>query len=224
MVSGYFVTGTDTGVGKTEISLGLMAALQQRGWSVLGMKPVAAGCQWRQGRLVNEDALRIRQQCSVSLAYDQVNPYALEPAIAPHLAAAEAGVELAFDPILQGFNSLKQQAEWLIVEGAGGWRVPLGEDGDMAELAWNLGLPVILVVGMRLGCLNHALLTAESIAGYGIHFAGWVANCIEPDMPYLEENISSLKQLIDAPCLGVVDWMKQPSPDRLARCLLVCPD
>ncbi|MBF0255259.1 MAG: dethiobiotin synthase [Gammaproteobacteria bacterium] len=219
MVGGYFVTGTDTGVGKTEISLGLMEVLRQEGWSVLGMKPVAAGCEWRHGRLVNEDALRILQLCSRPLAYGQVNPYALEPAIAPHLAAAEAGVELAFDPILQSFNSLKEQAEWLIVEGAGGWRVPLGEDGDMAELAWSLGLPVILVVGMRLGCLNHAVLTAESIADFGPHFAGWVANCIDPDMPYLEENISSLKQLIDAPCLGVVDWMKQPTPAAIAKFL-----
>ncbi|MEO5343454.1 MAG: dethiobiotin synthase [Gammaproteobacteria bacterium SHHR-1] len=216
MTEGYFVTGTDTDVGKTELTLGLMAALQARGKQVLGMKPVAAGCDWQQGRLVNADALRIQRQCSRPLVYEMINPIALEPAIAPHLAAAEAGVEISFDAILRPYQALRQQTDWLIVEGAGGWRVPLGRDGDMGDLAQRLGLPVILVVGMRLGCLNHALLSLAAIQAQGCPLAGWVANGIDPRMQRLEQNLASLEALIPAPCLGRIAYMQPPTPERIA--------
>lgn len=216
MAKGYFVTGTDTGVGKTEISLGLMAALQGSGYRVLGMKPVAAGCSLQQGCWVNEDALRLQCQGSLRMAYEQINPYALEPAIAPHLAAAEAGIELGFERILTGYRLLASQADWVVVEGAGGWRVPLGADGDMADLASALGLPVVLVVGLRLGCINHSLLTLESVLSRGVELAGWVANRIDPAMERVDENIHCLLQSIPAPCFGVLDWLERPNPEKIA--------
>ncbi len=217
VAEGYFITGTDTGIGKTEISLGLMRWLKGRGWKVAGMKPVAAGCDWQEGRLVNADALRIQAESSLQLPYAQVNPVALQPAIAPHLAASEVATEIDFAALEHGCRRLQRQVDWLIVEGAGGWRVPLGDEGDMAALALQLDLPVILVVGMRLGCLNHALLTVEAIIRDGCQLTGWVANCIEPQMPRLEENIATLRQQIGAPCLAVVPYMPQPDSAEVAR-------
>lgn len=209
---GLFVTGTDTGCGKTEISLGLMAALQARGRRVLGMKPVASGSEPTPEGLRNEDALRLLAQGSQPVPYPWVNPYAFAPPIAPHLAAAEAGVSIEPDSIRRAYQRLAGAADWVVVEGVGGWRVPLGPRDSVADLPRWLGLPVVLVVGLRLGCLNHALLSAESILASGAGFIGWVANLVDPEMARVETNVRSLVERLPAPLLGRVDF-SAPRPD-----------
>lgn len=213
---GLFVTGTDTEVGKTEVTLGLMAALQRHGFSVLGMKPVAAGCVLTPDGLRNEDALRIQAQGSMPLAYAAINPYAFAPPIAPHIAAAQAGVEIQIELIETAYQRLATQADWVLVEGAGGWRVPFGPCLTLADLPSALDLPVVLVVGLRLGCLNHALLSAESIQASGLQLAGWVANRIDPAMAAADENLATLRERLPAPCLGVVPWLSAPTPAQVA--------
>ncbi|QIK37648.1 dethiobiotin synthase [Caldichromatium japonicum] len=210
MSRGWLITGTDTGCGKTEVTLGLMAALQARGYQVLGMKPVASGCEPTAEGLRNEDALRIQAQGSLPVPYDQVNPYALAPPIAPYIAAAQAGIEIRSRRIKDAYTELQAQADLVLVEGVGGWRVPLGAELFLSDLPRLLELPVILVVGIRLGCLNHALLTAESIIGQGNRLAAWVANWIDPQMLALRENLDVLSSLIPAPCLGMVPWLAGP--------------
>ncbi len=213
---GLFVTGTDTGCGKTEVALGLMRRLQCEGVQVLGMKPVASGACDTGAGLRNADALRLQAQGSSPQAYSRVNPYAFEPPIAPHLAARAAGIPIDFGVITRAFEGLSSEAERVVVEGVGGWRAPLGEGGDVADLAQHLGLPVVLVVGMRLGCLNHALLTASAIAATDVAFAGWVANLVDPDMRALEGNLDTLRTRLPAPLLGVVPWLSRPEPGRIA--------
>jgi len=215
----YFVTGTDTGVGKTLISCALLHGFAAQGKRVTGMKPVAAGCN-DDGH--NEDVLQLRNAGNVTAGYGQLNPYCFEPAIAPHLAAQRAGVIIRFSRIVVSFQELAGKADVVIVEGVGGLLVPLNEQQDSADLVLELGLPVILVVGMRLGCLNHALLTVESIAARDLTLAGWVANVLDADgttrrceasgagMPALQENIDTLRRRIAAPLLGVVPYMAQP--------------
>ena len=199
---GIFVTGTDTEIGKTVVSLGLMQVLQDRGLRVAGMKPVASGCEVTPDGLRNADALLLQQQSSVELDYVRVNPYALEPAIAPHLAAAAAGVDINLDHIHEVYESLASEVDYVVVEGVGGWRVPLNPHQDVADLALLLGLDVCLVVGMRLGCLNHALLTATAIEDCGCHLAGWVANQLPPGMDALEANLNTLKSKLSQPLFG----------------------
>jgi dethiobiotin synthetase len=213
---GYFVTGTDTGVGKTAVTLGLMAYLQAQGKTVAAMKPVASGCERGDKGLVNDDALRLQRQSSVALPYAQVNPYAFEPPIAPHIAAARAGVTISIDTIRAACDAIAGRADCVLVEGAGGWQVPLNGDETLADLAAALGLGVILVVGIRLGCLNHALLTAESIVASGCVPAGWVANRLAPHTDATEENIIALKSRLSFPCLGDVPAMERPSPRQVA--------
>ena len=198
---GWFVTGTDTEIGKTHVACGLLRLLAGRGQQVAGFKPVATGCEVVAGGLRNADALALRQAGTVDVSYETVNPYAFVPPIAPHLAAREAGVAIGPEPILRAFAALNAQADAVVVEGAGGWRVPLGDDWDMADLAAMLDLPVILVVGMRLGCINHALLSAEAI---GPRLCGWVANAPQPAMAALAGNLQTLQDRMPAPCLGVV--------------------
>ncbi|MGB5736047.1 MAG: dethiobiotin synthase [Thiohalocapsa sp.] len=212
MNKGLFVTGTDTGVGKTEVSLGLMAALQARGLSVLGMKPVASDGSVGEHGLRCDDAVRLRAQGSVSVPYATVNPYAFEPPIAPHIAAGEAGVEVQLERIHDAYRDLAAQADQVVVEGVGGWLVPLGPSLAVCDLPKALGLPVVLVVGLRLGCLNHSLLTVEAILSRNLRLAGWVASLVDPDMSVREQNIATLAALIDVPCLGVVPWLQQPQP------------
>ncbi|WP_462321968.1 dethiobiotin synthase [Halochromatium sp.] len=216
---GLFVTGTDTEVGKTEVTLGLMAALQRRGHRVLGMKPVAAGCAVTAAGLRNEDALRIQAQSSVSSDYSTMNPYAFESPIAPHIAAAQAGVEIRLAPIQTAYQSLAAQADWLVVEGAGGWSVPLAPELMLSDLPKALELPVILVVGLRLGCLNHALLTAEAIRASGQHLVGWIASQVDPAMLAADANLATLRERLTAPCLGVIPWLSVPSPQHIAELL-----
>lgn len=216
---GLFVTGTDTSVGKTEVTLGLMAALQRRGHRVLGMKPVAAGCAVTPDGLRNEDALRIQAQGSAPIDYPTINPYALEPPIAPHIAAEQAGLNIRLEPIQAAFHTLAAQADWLLVEGAGGWRVPLGPELMLSDLPKALDMPVVLVVGLRLGCLNHALLSAESIQASGLRLVGWIANQVDPAMASAEANLATLRERLTAPCLGAIPWLSAPAPQRIASLL-----
>ncbi|WP_334108361.1 dethiobiotin synthase [Methylobacillus sp.] len=202
----YFVTGTDTGVGKTFISSLLVRQFARRGLRSVGMKPVASGCERVDGRLVSEDAAQLLAASNVELSIDDINPYAFEPAIAPHIAAQQAGMRIDLDHIQTVFKRLQAQVDVVIVEGAGGFYVPLDEQHDMADLAVKLGFPVILVVGMRLGCINHALLTAEAIRQRGLTLAGWVANQVDPGMAMLEENLQTLRQRMPASYLGWVPW------------------
>lgn len=204
MKRGYFVTGTDTGVGKTLIAAALIHAFTLAGSRVAGMKPVAAGAELVDGRWLNEDVAQLRAAANVDAPLSMINPHVFAPHIAPHIAAREAGVELAIEPILAACNGLQALAETLVVEGAGGFLVPLNDRQDMGDLAVALGLPVILVVGMRLGCINHALLTVAAVESRGLSLAGWVANVVDAEMPRLEENLATLRQRIEAPCLGVV--------------------
>lgn len=213
---GIFITGTDTGCGKTEITLGLMAAWQARGLRVLGMKPVASGAELMPSGLRNEDALRIQEQGSSRAPYGLINPYVFTPPVAPHIAAGEAGVEIELAPIVGALGSLSRECDRLVVEGVGGWRVPLGASLYLSDLPRELGLPVILVVGMRLGCLNHALLTSESIRSRGCHLAGWVANGIDPEMRAGDANLATLAALLAAPCIGVIPWCPGRAPEDTA--------
>ncbi|ADE12810.1 dethiobiotin synthase [Sideroxydans lithotrophicus] len=203
----YFVTGTDTGVGKTLLSCALLHAFAARGKRVAGFKPVAAGCD-EDDR--NGDAKRLRAASSIQATYGQVNPYCFVRPIAPHLAARHAGVRIDFSRILTSYRELAGQVDEVIVEGAGGFCVPLNEKQDSADLAKQLGLPVILVVGMRLGCLNHALLTLRAIADLQLECAGWIANVLDADMPALQENIEALRERVAAPLLGIVPFQSQP--------------
>ena len=203
MKRGWFVTGTDTGVGKTLVATSLLLAYRQAG-STAGMKPVASGCERVAGRWENADAQALLTHSSAQVDYDVVNPYAFEPAVAPHLAAQQCGIEIECATILRCFALLRARADTVIVEGVGGWHVPLGAQLTMAEVAYALALPVILVVGMRLGCLNHALLTQESIQAHGLTLVGWVANEITPNMPLFGENVAALEQRLRAPNLGVI--------------------
>jgi dethiobiotin synthetase len=222
-MSGIFVTGTDTDIGKTEISLALMAALQQRDLSAMGMKPVATGCANSQRGLVCDDALRLRAQSSHQADYQLINPYAFAPAIAPHVAAEEAGVEIRMETIEAAYRTLADSADWVIVEGVGGWRVPLAPGLAVSDLPAGLGLPVVLVVGVRLGCLNHAILSAESIRAAGVELAGWVANIVAPRMRNLDENIATLNDSIGAPNLGIVPWLSEAHTEVMAGLLDVGP-
>ena len=220
----FFIAGTDTDVGKTLMATGLLAAANQQGLSTLAIKPVAAGCEQRPEGLRNEDALLLQQAMALALPYEQVNPVALEPAVAPHIAAQQIGKRLTVSQ-LAGYcrGALMQRADLAVIEGAGGWRVPLNPMETMADVAKALNLPVILVVGVRLGCINHALLTAEAIANDGLPLAGWVANRLEADMPCYQENIVSLKSLIRAPCLGEVPVLKNPTAEAVSGYLSLEP-
>jgi dethiobiotin synthetase len=197
----YFVTGTDTGVGKTLVSCALLHAFAAQGKRAVGFKPVAAGCDEHDH---NEDALQLRAASNVMAGYGQVNPYCFMHPIAPHIAARNSGVRIDSARILTSFHELKGQADEVIVEGVGGFLVPLNEKEDTASLAQQLALPVVLVVGMRLGCINHALLTMRVIEDYELDCVGWVANVLDADMPALQQNIEALKDRLNAPLLGVI--------------------
>lgn len=201
MSPAYFLTGTDTEIGKTFITCALLHRARRDGLRAAGLKPVAAGTD---ASGLNEDVENIRAASSIDLPRHLINPYCFAPAIAPHIAATEAGVTIDLAPIRAACETARQQADLVIVEGVGGFCVPLGENQGSDDLAVTLGLPVILVVGMRLGCISHALLTAEAIAARGLPLAGWVANRIDPAMSRFEENLATLQSRLAAPLLGVV--------------------
>jgi dethiobiotin synthetase len=204
----FFITGSDTGVGKTLVATGLLLAAARRGLRTVGIKPVSAGCERRGGeQLFNDDALALQAAATVTLDYRSVNPVALEPFLAPHIAAAQAGVELTSGELVEHLASLQGiEADLMIVEGAGGWLVPLNESETMADVCRGLNMPAIMVVGMRLGCLNHALLTAVAMREAGVHLAGWIANSAEPEMVALEENLQTLRARLSAPLLGTIPF------------------
>ena len=208
----YFVTGTDTDVGKTYVSAILLKAASEAGKKTVGYKPVSAGCEEINGRLVNEDASQLLANSSLPVSQDEVNPIAFVPPIAPHIAAKEAGVTIDSQTITEGYDHLKDLSpDLLIMEGAGGWRLPLGDKRYLSDIVKQLQLDVIIVVGMRLGCLNHALLTAEAVQRDGLKIKGWIANQLQPDMPKYAENLSTLKQDMPAPLLGEIPYAKLPA-------------
>ena len=216
----FFITGTDTDVGKTLVAAAFLHAANKQGLSTAAVKPVAAGCEQTEQGLHNSDALILQAAASCQLPYQQINPVALQPAIAPHIAAADAGQRLQASRIA-GFcrGVLMQGADFTVVEGAGGWRVPLNERESFADIARELQIPVILVVGMKLGCINHALLTVEAIRRDGLPLAGWVANRVEPQMNRFEENLATLQQMIPAPLLGTVPYIETADPRQGAEYL-----
>jgi dethiobiotin synthetase len=211
MSGAWFLTGTDTDVGKTLIAAALLRAAAAQGLRALGMKPVAAGDAGDVDALIAAGNVAAPRDC--------VNPYLLREPLAPHLAAQRDGVVIDIEHIARCFEDLRGLADFLVVEGAGGFRVPLSETHDGADLAVRLGLPVILVVGLRLGCLNHALLTAEAIRARGLRLAGWVANQIDAQMACVEENVDTLRARLEAPLLGVVPYLAAPDAARLAPLL-----
>ena len=204
MSQAWFVTGTDTGIGKTFVTCALLRNAAKRGFRAVGMKPVAAGADLMDGRPVNEDTAALMASGNVLADQSLVTPYCLRAAIAPHLAARDEGIRIEFEVIADALSQLRAQADRVFVEGAGGLLVPLGGRRDYADLARALDLPVILVVGMRLGCINHALLTATAVRSRGLHLAGWVANRVDPAMQRFDDNLDSLRERIEAPLLGIV--------------------
>ncbi|ABZ77031.1 dethiobiotin synthase [Shewanella halifaxensis HAW-EB4] len=210
----FFVTGTDTDCGKTLISSALLTAANGE---TVGFKPIASGCEQTDKGLRNSDALALMAASSIKLPYEDINPFAFEAAIAPHIAAAEKGVQLAPKRI-EALLKMSEYvgADFCLIEGAGGWRLPLGEGHFLSEVVQSMNLPVILVVGMKLGCLNHALLTAEAIKADGLNLVGWVANQVDPDMANQEENLAALKEMMSAPCLGYVPYLTNPTAEHAA--------
>lgn len=219
-VRACFVTGTDTGVGKTTVAAALLYQVREAGGRTVGLKPVASGCVETEQGLRNDDALALMAHTHPALSYEQINPVALQPAIAPHIAAEQAGRRIMVSR-LEGIcrAALMSRPDFALVEGAGGWRVPLNAREQFSDLAVTLGLPVILVVGLRLGCINHALLTAGAIRADGLPLAGWVANQLEAEMPVREQNLRTLAEHIPAPCLGEIPLLNQPSPAVVAQYL-----
>ena len=215
MTKGFFIAGTDTGIGKTRVSCALLHAFAASGKKVVGMKPVAAGCE--NGQWMDVELLVAAS--NVTATREQINPYALMLPLSPHIAAVQESIQIDLTVIRQAHIELNNHAEVVIVEGVGGFLVPLNDREDGADLAKILDLPVILVVGMRLGCLNHALLTVKAIQAEGLNLSGWVANCIDPKMAALEENIQSLKQRLDCPLLGVLPFDEKADEQRLFELL-----
>ncbi len=215
MQQGYFITGTDTNVGKTWVTVALMRMIKQRGLSVAGMKPVAAGCEWRQGQWKNEDALLMQEHASVNLPYQCINPYAFKLAVSPHLACE--GKTVNINVLQEKLEALRQQVDIVLVEGAGGWYSPLSKTFDNAHLAEVLCLPVIMVVAIRLGCINHALLTWRAIQASTAECHGWIAVKTDNRMLQADENIHYLQERINTPLIGVLPCIDRPDFDLLSH-------
>ena len=212
MKQGFFITGTDTNVGKTWATIALIRYFKKLGKVVVGMKPVAAGCELNNR---NEDALLIQTNASVQVPYDLINPYAYEQPISPHIAGINNPVE--FGKVIECYAALKEMADVVIVEGAGGWYAPLNAQQDISDLAKTLGLPIILVVGIKLGCINHAKLTYQAIKQSGTICVGWIAVCVDADMLNTDENIDTIKHLMPVPLLGVLPHTPKADFDFLAE-------
>lgn len=221
---GCFVTGTDTGVGKTAVALGLIHALRGHGLRVAAMKPVAAGARQTADGLRNEDAELLAAASGTEIPYERVNPVVYEPAVAPHLAAERAGRPIEFEPLLRVASKLRLESDALVVEGAGGWLVPLDARRTMADLAAGIGLPVVLVVGVRLGCLNHALLSALAIERSRVPLAGWFAVRIDPACELAAENVADLRARLAAPLLGDIPYLDDPYDAALVAGSLSLPE
>ncbi|MBU8977622.1 dethiobiotin synthase [Lysobacter sp. FW306-1B-D06B] len=219
MSRGWFVTGTDTGIGKSLASATLLHALRARGLRAVGMKPLASGCERTPEGWRNEDALALQAASAPRPAYEDVNPFALPNPLAPELAAADAGIRVTLAPIESAFARLSSQADAVVVEGVGGWAAPLAADLDQADVVRALDLPVVMVVGLRLGCLNHARLTARAIQADGLHLVGWIANDIDPAMERADDNFTLLKQHLPVACWGRLPFREAPDPAQLAALL-----
>lgn len=217
MPPGFFITGTDTGVGKTLISCALLHAFSNAGKRAIGMKPIAAGCELRGNPIQCKDVEMLLASSNVEAPLELVCPYSFAAPIAPHIAATKCGTTIKLPQIRVAFEQLRNMADITIVEGVGGFRVPLNAAEDTADLAKLLDLPVILVVGMRLGCLNHALLTAQNITASGLALTGWIANQVDPTMLYPAENIQSLAERLPAPLLATVEYRTAPNPENIAH-------
>lgn len=211
-MKGIFITGTDTGVGKTHVSVALIHALRAQGLRVAAMKPVAAGTEQHGGVMINEDVAALTAAANVDADPRWVNPYLFAPPIAPHIAAAQAGLAIDLKVIVDAYFRLAEMADVVVVEGVGGFRVPLNATQDTADLTVALGLPLLLVVGLRLGCLNHALLTAEAIAHRALRWGGWVGNHIDPAMDAQAENVLALRHRLPHPCLGIQPYCADSNP------------
>lgn len=219
---GFFITGTDTGIGKTCVSAGLTYLLAQAGYQAAAIKPLAAGQDWVDGHWINDDVQRLRQASNMDLSDADVGPLQLRAACAPHIAAQLEGVGISRDALLSSIRAVAARADVAVVEGVGGFRVPLTAGWDTADLAADLQLPVVLVVGMRLGCINHALLTAEAVRARGLHLVAWVANVVDADMPYLADNLAALAHTADglkAPCWGQIPRLADPGHAAVASYL-----
>lgn len=208
----FFITGTDTGVGKTLITSALISLLAEKGLRVAGMKPVASGSRVTDQGLRNEDAEMLMAHSNLLLDYALINPYVFTAPISPHIAAQVTGQKIVISRIVDNYNVIRQQADVVLIEGVGGWRVPLNEDQEVCDLAAALSLPIVLVVGMRLGCINHALLTAEAIRQKGLRLRVCVASQIDPEYERIEETLQTLRQRLKVP-LQFVPWQKQARPD-----------
>jgi dethiobiotin synthetase len=220
MPCGIFITGTDTGVGKTVVAAGLVRLGARMGTQTVGLKPIASGAMPTPGGLRNDDALALAAAGSLRLPYADTNPLCFEPAIAPHLAAAEAGATITVPTLLDWYGRVTGDAGLVIVEGAGGWRVPLHPEGFLSDLPEQLGLGVVLVVGLRLGCLNHARLTREAIERSGRSaFLGWIGSHIDPGFERAAANLGTLERLLGGPALAVLPMLPDTSPDRVADLL-----
>ncbi|MGH8085376.1 MAG: dethiobiotin synthase [Lysobacter sp.] len=215
----FYVTGTDTGVGKSVASAALLHALRAWGLSAVGMKPVASGCEWVDGAWRNEDALLLQAASDPRPAYADINPVALRAPVAPELALRDDGVELRLAPILAAHARLAASAEAVVVEGVGGWAAPLSAGLDQLDLVRALRLPVVLVVGLRLGCINHARLSVRAIRADGVELIGWIANEVDPAMARVDENFEILRQRLPVPCWGRLPHASKPDPAKLAGCL-----
>ena len=205
---GIFITGTDTEIGKTQVACAILNTLNRNNIKTVGMKPVASGAEMIDNRLQNEDAIKLIEASSVKFPYEIVNPYVFNTPASPHIAARIDKQQIELDKIISCYNELESQSEFVVVEGVGGWLAPLNMEQTVTDMAQALQLPVVMVVGMRLGCLNHALLTAQRIQQSGLKFAGWIANCVDKNFPYLEDNIKTLHERIDAPFLAHLDYKK----------------
>lgn len=203
-----FITGTDTDVGKTLVTSCLINNFQQAKYSVTAIKPIAAGCNWLDGQLKNSDALILQQLVDQPISYERVNPVALESPIAPHIAAENENLHLSVQSLQTQCDLSQHQTDILLVEGAGGWLVPLNDNETLADFAIAESLDIILVVGMKLGCINHAMLTAQTVRASGLNIVAWVANMIDPDMSVVDENIETIKQKIEAPLIAIIPYIK----------------
>ena len=216
---GFYITGTDTGIGKTVASTALLHALRAQGLQAVGMKPVASGCELIEGHRRNEDALALQAASDPTPRYTDLNPYALPLPLAPEIAAREAGVEIEAEVLVAAFHRLQAMAAAIVVEGVGGWSAPLSATLDQVDLVRALRLPVVMVVGMRLGCINHARLTARAIIDDGCELVGWIANHVDPEMERQDENFAMLKARLQVPCWGRLPFSPGHDARRLSLAL-----
>jgi len=219
MLKGIFITGTDTGVGKTLVGQVIIHYLRKQYKKVGVMKPVASGAVFHNGLLQNEDAVLLQKACNISLPYALINPYCFSPAIAPHIAAELEGVKIDLQHIQSCYENIARQVDVVVVEGAGGWHVPLNDEATIETLSQQLSIPVVLVIGLRLGCLNHALLTMHAMQRSGVSVLGWIGNATKTDYQYHDRNIQSLKRCISAPCLGVLPYSETKNIEHLSEYL-----